>query len=381
MPLPSGGGGNFFELVSNLHESFFIFLPLIGIGLPLTVLAYILIAVLNLKINEKSNENIQEHFIDWKKNILTKILAVIYFGGLIFGYTWIYSGDMNGEFAGLAIFFIYVLTIFPASFMGFIQILISIIRWKKLATLDKIIFSYVSLGLLLLLCMFTIFPILSYIDSDYQNEKILEQTAKHDNPNLCGKIIDNDEWNSLADSCYRSFAIKRQDPNLCPFNPLDPGYCYEEVLDLIWGKGLKNKEDEENFKAVCLSLKHEYNRDKCFLKIGITPSIENPSLETNSEAVNLLNPKDLSAKFFGGGSDPFVQLTFDYSVADYFNIYRSINPDGPWELVSADFPSYAHSFVDYNFPKNAEALYYRITASDGEGNEGPYSPVANINLP
>jgi len=144
-------------------------------------------------------------------------------------------------------------------------------------------------------------------------------------------------------------------------------------------KEIQRMQIKKYFEASCQAIQYEYSKEQCLDRIKINP-FENPLSGISSrEAVNLPVPKNLSAEFRG---KEYVSLTYDYSMADYFNIYRSASPDGPWELISADLPSCAHGFVDnsYNLPKNAGVLYYRIAVSDGQGGEGPYSPIGSVNL-
>ncbi len=138
---------------------------------------------------------------------------------------------------------------------------------------------------------------------------------------------------------------------------------------------------EKHFKAICQSIQKMDSKEQCLDRIDKEP-LKNPLMGTNREAANLPISKILSVEFSNTADASFVKLTFDYSVADYFNIYRAVSPNGPWEFIYADVPSSAQGLIEnsYNFPKNAEVLYYRITVSDGQGGEGPYSPVSSVNL-
>ena len=80
---------------------------------------------------------------------------------------------------------------------------------------------------------------------------------------------------------------------------------------------------------------------------------------------------------------PFIQITWDYSVAPAFNIYRSSDVNtmnSQWDKINKEpYPQSAHAAVDYDFP-DAHTLYYRITSLDGKGNESSSSPTATISL-
>lgn len=75
-------------------------------------------------------------------------------------------------------------------------------------------------------------------------------------------------------------------------------------------------------------------------------------------------PEAFSAVFIPG-EKPFIQLTWDYYIADFFNIYRATDPSGPWERIFYLYPGAAHGAIDYDFPKNAKVLYYKITSVKG----------------
>ncbi len=80
--------------------------------------------------------------MDFKKNILTKALALICLTGWIFGFV-LASLDTSG--LGTALLYLWV--ILPASIVGLFQIIISARRWKKLTILDKVIFVIILAGL------------------------------------------------------------------------------------------------------------------------------------------------------------------------------------------------------------------------------------------
>ena len=73
-------------------------------------------------------------------------------------------------------------------------------------------------------------------------------------------------------------------------------------------------------------------------------------------------------------------MIWNREIADYFNIYRATNPEGPWEKISDNFPQSAHIAVDYDYPKDVELLYYRITSVDKVGNESEPSMISSIRI-
>lgn len=80
--------------------------------------------------------------MDFKKNILTRILALICLAGLIIGFRVTVSHLENtvsgSERIPLGVTWSSY-AILLALFVGFLQISVSITRWKKLTTLDKFI--------------------------------------------------------------------------------------------------------------------------------------------------------------------------------------------------------------------------------------------------
>lgn len=77
---------------------------------------------------------------------------------------------------------------------------------------------------------------------------------------------------------------------------------------------------------------------------------------------------------------PYVQITFDYSVANYFNIYRATNLAGPWEKISENYPQSAHAASDFDIPDNSNSLFYKITTADNTGNESNYSSISTVDI-
>ncbi len=75
----------------------------------------------------------------------------------------------------------------------------------------------------------------------------------------------------------------------------------------------------------------------------------------------------------------YIQITWNYYVANYFNIYRSTDQIN-WQKIQGNYPQIGHAAMDSDFPKGAKTLYYRITSADGKGNESHPSPTTSVNL-
>jgi len=95
-----------------------------------------------------------------------------------------------------------------------------------------------------------------------------------------------------------------------------------------------------------------------------------------SNNLNILSAPNLS---YAGGEKPYVQITWDYSVADYFNIYRSTDQNN-WQIIFEKYPQNAHASVDYDFPKDSNVLYYKIISIDKNGVESIFSTVASVTI-
>lgn len=107
--------------------------------------------------------------------------------------------------------------------------------------------------------------------------------------------------------------------------------------------------------------------------------IQTAKYEADGKKVDLPIPNAPILSFVSGEKS-FIQINWNYDIADYFNIYRSITPSGPWEKIISNFPKIAHTAVDYNYPKNAEILYYRITTIDKKLNESKPSKISLIKI-
>lgn len=108
--------------------------------------------------------------------------------------------------------------------------------------------------------------------------------------------------------------------------------------------------------------------------------IQTAKYKTDSKKVDLPIPSAPILSLIIG-KNLFIQINWNYDIADYFNIYRSTTPNGPWEKIISNFPKIAHTAVDYNYPKNIEVLYYRITTTDKKLNESKPSKMSLIKIP
>jgi hypothetical protein len=106
------------------------------------------------------------------------------------------------------------------------------------------------------------------------------------------------------------------------------------------------------------------------------PVAQQPTPIQNQQ-VNLPTPSAPTLTFTQGAK-PFVQINFDYSIAKLFNIYRSISATNGWQKIISNFPSNAHTAVDYDYPKDAKVLYYKIVSVDERGQESVPSPAASV---
>lgn len=106
------------------------------------------------------------------------------------------------------------------------------------------------------------------------------------------------------------------------------------------------------------------------------PVAQQPTPSQNQQ-VSLRTPSTPTLTF-NQGAKPFIQINFDYSIAKLFNIYRSISATNGWQKVISNFPSNAHTAVDYDYPKDAKVLYYRIVSVDEQGQESAPSPIASV---
>lgn len=110
-----------------------------------------------------------------------------------------------------------------------------------------------------------------------------------------------------------------------------------------------------------------------------TPTTQTPTTKSPTPT----SPKSVTPNApilsFLQGAKPFVQINFDYTIAQKFNIYRSVIPSGGWRLIIPNFPATAHTAVDNSFPNNCAAtFYYRVAAVDESGKEGTPSKTASI---
>jgi len=96
--------------------------------------------------------------------------------------------------------------------------------------------------------------------------------------------------------------------------------------------------------------------------------------------VKLLVPNIPVLSYLGDSATPYVQINWNYEIADYFNVYRAESERGPWEKIIELFPQSAHTAVDYNIPEDTGTLYYKITSADRDGNESEYSEISSVNI-
>lgn len=101
---------------------------------------------------------------------------------------------------------------------------------------------------------------------------------------------------------------------------------------------------------------------------------------TTKNSIDNLSISEKPTLTFNLGAKPFVQINFDWSVAKNFNIYRSVDEATNWQKTISNFPSNAHTAVDYDYPKNAKVLYYRITSIDEQGRESAPSLAASVSI-
>jgi hypothetical protein len=107
--------------------------------------------------------------------------------------------------------------------------------------------------------------------------------------------------------------------------------------------------------------------------------IQTAKYEADGKKINLPIPNAPILSFVYGEKS-FIQINWNWDIADYFNIYRATTPSGPWEKIISSFPKIAHTAVDYNYPKNIEVLYYRITSTDKKLNESKPSEISLIKI-
>lgn len=99
-----------------------------------------------------------------------------------------------------------------------------------------------------------------------------------------------------------------------------------------------------------------------------------------SKKANNVTVSPTPVLFYAPGLKPYIQINFDWSVADSFNIYRAMNSGGPWQKVVSDLPSNAHTAVDYDFPRDARILYYRISSVNKNGTESIPSEAVSLEI-
>lgn len=236
--------------------------------------------------------------MDFKKNTLTRVTALIYFVCFAIIFYLVVNiadssaaggGGVLGQIAYVVIgaFGIIIPIVFAGTMLitGFMHIGFSIVRWKELTITDKVIFAIMLVSFLSLFFVLAYNLLIPKIEAD-QNSKIIENIKEQNNPDLCKEAKDQNkvtEDNEASESCYGYFALKRQDPNLCKNDDCfielakilkDPSlcekmawdfsepYCYEHVFNEIWGS-IENKE------AVCDAIERMDNKRCCFKRIEL----------------------------------------------------------------------------------------------------------------
>ncbi len=243
--------------------------------------------------------------MNFKKNTLTRVTALIYLVGFAIVFYLVLriadpsaagGGGVFGQIAYVVIgaFGIIIPFVFMGVMLisGFMQIGFSIVKWKELTTLDKVVFGIILVSFLFVAFVIGYNILVPKIEYN-QNSKILQQAKEQDNPNLCEEVKDQSKAtkdNEALERCYRYFAIKRQDYSICEdrgcFTQLalilkDPFVCekmstktwvydffiddcYDQVIDQLWGT-IENKEN------ICSSIefKYEKNREWCFSRIEL----------------------------------------------------------------------------------------------------------------
>jgi len=113
-------------------------------------------------------------------------------------------------------------------------------------------------------------------------------------------------------------------------------------------------------------------------KTKVIPLSTTYTLATTTAKTNLPTPNTPNLSFLIGAK-PFTQINWNWEIAEFFNVYRAINPNGPWEKIITNFPQGAHTAVDYNYPKDTKTLYYRITSTD-KLNESQPSEMSSVRI-
>lgn len=119
--------------------------------------------------------------------------------------------------------------------------------------------------------------------------------------------------------------------------------------------------------------------ERILTKIPIAPLHVCCVDQTTTQTNNIPIP-DAPNLAFNNGSKLYIAITWNYNIADEFNIYRSSDVNTNWEKILSKYPGKAHAAVDYDYPKNAKILFYRITALDKDGNEGSPSTNSQVSI-
>ncbi len=146
-------GGFVGFLIGSLFLRYFPLVYTVSTSGLIVVISGIIIGSIRGRIQQGTNNNQNKYQglfvnIGWKRNNLTRVMAVICLAGWIMGLLLLLLGGSSPEGDFFAAIGAYLYFIFPASIVGFFQIFISVRRWKKLTALDKVIFVIIVAGAL-----------------------------------------------------------------------------------------------------------------------------------------------------------------------------------------------------------------------------------------
>lgn len=144
-------GGFVGFLIGSLFLRYYPLVYVVSISGLIVVISGIIIGSIRGRIQQGTSNNQNKYQglfvnIGWKKNNLTRVMAVICLVGWTSGLLLLLLGGSSPEGDFFATIGAYFYFIFPASLVGSSQISISIRRWKELTTLDKVIFVIIAVG-------------------------------------------------------------------------------------------------------------------------------------------------------------------------------------------------------------------------------------------
>ena len=91
-------------------------------------------------------------------------------------------------------------------------------------------------------------------------------------------------------------------------------------------------------------------------------------------------PNAPTLSYHNAGPKHFVQINWNYGIADYFNVYRAKNKEGPWKKIIELFPQSAHTAVDSDMPEGVNIFYYKVASVDDKGSESRYSEISSVEI-